>query len=553
MQVDLQGRINNTVLPLGKPLLPVFEALVNSIHAIEDAGIKDGKITITIRRDENQAVMASEKKYRTIKHFEIEDNGIGFTDAQYSSFNTSDTTLKKNRGAKGIGRFMWLKAFGRVRVTSTFKDGSQMKERTFTFSLPGEGVSGQTLKAATSKTLSTTVILEDFATTYEKNCPKKLDTIAERVIEHCLSYFLSPTCPTITLKDDDEAIDLNSLFDSTIKGATKSERFSIKGKKFEIKHIRLYQADALEHTLHFCANSRDVRSVTLHSKFPALRRKLKDDKGVAFVYCGYISSEYLDSKVNPERTDFDLPRSGELLSDEEITEEELISNSVEKAKNHLQPNLETVREEMFERVSALIRNQMPELRPLLRSLEHHLDDIPYNADDSSLKLKLNEIQFRIEQELKTRSVDMLGKKPKSVTELHKYQEEYHRHLAQLNETTKTRLAQYIVHRKTMLELFEERLQLQSDGKYSREDAIHELIFPPKTTSDEVDAEDHNLWILDERLAFHYHLSSDKPLNSTPAKTDSKARPDLVVFNKPFAMTDSEEPINSVVLIEFKRP
>lgn len=38
MRVDLAGKIRNTPLPRSKPLVPMFEAAVNSFQAIEDSG-----------------------------------------------------------------------------------------------------------------------------------------------------------------------------------------------------------------------------------------------------------------------------------------------------------------------------------------------------------------------------------------------------------------------------------------------------------------------------------------------------------------------------------
>jgi hypothetical protein len=47
----------------------------------------------------------------------------------------------------------------------------------------------------------------------------------------------------------------------------------------------------------------------------------------------------------------------------------------------------------------------------------------------------------------------------------------------------------------------------------------------RTTSDEVSYEDQNLWIVDERLAYHYHLASDKALSSIPpAESASRKTP-----------------------------
>jgi hypothetical protein len=64
----------------------------------------------------------------------------------------------------------------------------------------------------------------------------------------------------------------------------------------------------------------------------------------------------------------------------------------------------------------------------------------------------------------------------------------------------------------------------------------------------------NLWILDEKLAYHYYLASDKRFAQLEAiESDSIDRPDIIIFNNPSAFTDSSAPFQSIVLIEFKRP
>ena len=108
----------------------------------------------------------------------------------------------------------------------------------------------------------------------------------------------------------------------------------------------------------------------------------------------------------------------------------------------------------------------------------------------------------------------------------------------------------------MLEFLEKSLKLQDSGKYSREEVIHRVIFPLKSTSDEVTHDQHNLWIIDEKLAYHQYLASDKPLNKIePINSDFDSRPDLLIFyNSAFATTDDESPYTSgVVIFEFKRP
>lgn len=55
LETNLLGRLHNTPLPVTCGLLPLFEAIVNSIHAIEDrSSVAEGKIKIEIMRKAKQ-------------------------------------------------------------------------------------------------------------------------------------------------------------------------------------------------------------------------------------------------------------------------------------------------------------------------------------------------------------------------------------------------------------------------------------------------------------------------------------------------------------------
>ncbi len=113
MKLDILGRVKNISLPTSKPLLPLFEAIVNSIHAIDQLNAEHGRIDVTIVRDEN--LLADEdKSLKEIIGFEIADNGLGFTDENFDSFSTSDTQYKAHLGGKGIGGLFYLTPLGRV-------------------------------------------------------------------------------------------------------------------------------------------------------------------------------------------------------------------------------------------------------------------------------------------------------------------------------------------------------------------------------------------------------------------------------------------------------
>ena len=60
----------------------------------------------------------------------------------------------------------------------------------------------------------------------------------------------------------------------------------------------------------------------------------------------------------------------------------------------------------------------------------------------------------------------------------------------------------------ILDLLEKKLQLNENGKYYNESIIHDIILPRKTSTCEINYEDHNLWIIDELLTFHQYALSD---------------------------------------------
>lgn len=117
--VNIKGRVKNFSLPKKWTLIPLYEAVVNSLHAIEERRInekffKDGKIVIEAVRDGQISLL--EDEVAPISSFIISDNGIGFNEQNMQSFLESDFTYKSNIGGKGVGRFSWLKVFKNASI-----------------------------------------------------------------------------------------------------------------------------------------------------------------------------------------------------------------------------------------------------------------------------------------------------------------------------------------------------------------------------------------------------------------------------------------------------
>ncbi|MBI3151247.1 MAG: hypothetical protein HYZ21_03890, partial [Chloroflexi bacterium] len=133
-------------------------------------------------------------------------------------------------------------------------------------------------------------------------------------------------------------------------------------------------------------------------------------------------------------------------------------------------------------------------------------------------------------------------------------QKYDEFLEQLNDISKDKLAEYVVYRRKTLDLLERYMGMGEDGRHAKEVAIHKLIFPIRSTSDDVGYEQQNLWIIDEKLSFHRYLSSDLPLKDIKVvDADYDQRPDLLFFyDRPIAVVEGK-PKDSVTIFEFKRP
>ncbi len=107
MKINFPNYVETLKLPAAKALYPLFEAISNSIDAIEEGKTKNGIITITLERLPQGLLVEEGEENREllpIQNIIIEDNGVGFRDPNFSAFSELNTVWKKIRGGKGIGR-----------------------------------------------------------------------------------------------------------------------------------------------------------------------------------------------------------------------------------------------------------------------------------------------------------------------------------------------------------------------------------------------------------------------------------------------------------------
>lgn len=76
----------------------------------------------------------------------------------------------------------------------------------------------------------------------------------------------------------------------------------------------------------------------------------------------------------------------------------------------------------------------------------------------------------------------------------------------------------------------------------------------QVTSDDIQFDEMNLWLIDDRLAYHHFLASDQPMKSLPVlENNVSKRMDIAVFDKAISYSAEEDVLNSITIVELKRP
>lgn len=568
VKTNLHGRLRNTPLPVSQGLMPLFEAVVNSIHSIEEYGknnninIRNRSIVVDIiRRTQTTADFDSGENKRgivaqeDITGFKITDNGIGFNDDNYQSFETLDSEHKIDKGCRGVGRLLWLKAFDKVSIVSKFNDGNGNIKRVFFFDARS-GVSEPIDESLTNDKIETIVTLNNFHNDYRKASSKTTYKIAENLLEHCLWYFVRESgVPSIIIQDNEESIPLNDLYEEYMTASAIPDTVIIKEQKFDLIHIKSRPSSNKVHSVSYIAASRFVKEESIEQKIPGLYGKLND--GVNdFIYNCYISSDFLTDRVRPERTGLDIVDSAEgLISDLEISYKDIKEAVLKKTKEFLADYLEDNLKASKERVNHFVATKAPRYRPIMSRIPEDQLDVDPNISDKDLDLTLHKYLYEIEKDILNEGHSIMV--PKEHESSEEYQNRLQNYLGAAEDIKKSDLANYVSHRKVILDLLEASIQRKEDGKYEREELLHELIMPMQKESNELRFDDMNLWLLDEKLAFHNYLASDKTLNSMSI-TDSKStkEPDLLALNvrdNPILVSENSLPLASIVVVEIKRP
>ena len=560
ISINIAGQVRQIKLAQNKALWPLFETVINAIQSLEDTNTCDKSITIEAQYEQDVLPLrdcngnAIDRASR-FKNFIITDNGNGFNRENYESFLEAYSQLKVKKGCKGIGRFLWLKAFDNVKVESTYQENGKWYFRTFSFGLD-KGVSPENNVTEIHEGNThnqTNVSLFGFKENYRDQVSGSLDNLAKKLVEHCLPYFIMGSVPRIVLQDNrGNDLDINDYYKNTYEDSLHKDEFTLHGQQYSIYHVLVAQGTD-KNVLHLCANNREVKSIDLKDKIPNMQKRLDLESG-SYFYVGYLTGNYLDSAVNMERSEFifdDLPVMGKSSS---VGESEIVDKCVENIKAYLYDDLSKIAEEKKKQIDDYVHAKKPQYRYLLNLHPEIYDQIPAGLEESKLDLELYRQQQSWEYAVAKKGKEIEEWVRKSATDDPEFQSLFDKYCDLISDLSRAGLAEYVAKRKTVVNLLENAIQINAVGKYSKEERIHRIICPMQTTSDEIEFDNMNLWLIDDRLAYHRYLASDKRIDSMPpVEVVGNRRTDITIFDAAHSYAADSDQLNSITIVEFKRP
>lgn len=532
---------------------PLVELVVNGIQAVEQRGAGDGLVKIDVLRNGQPDLT---DRLEEVDGFVVKDNGVGFTKRNRDAFDTLYTDLKAADGGKGFGRFTCLKYFERVKVKSTFAEDGSFFDRSFRMGLGNEIVVDE--KVAASDATDTGSEVEISGIKSVKFPDKGLDVISRVVVERLLPYFVDKerVCPRIVIRDhrsttpialnDYLARDNTQIIELAVENPTFSFPSTDGDRTFHVRVFKFFAPRASKSKVALVAHRREVTENPLQTYIPEFAEEFfepspdqGDAKGRNFVIKAYVFGDYLNENVSLERGEFRFQSDSDLLNG--ISQTQIEQRAAEIAQSAVGAEISERRLRKDARIAEYVETQAPWHRILSKEVD--FSGLPMSPSHQEIEIFLQKKKYEREVSTRTRvsailnadEGDDLGDQINSV-------------IASISETSKSDLIHYVSMRRCVLDLFGKALELGPDGKYRSEGEVHDIIFPRRADSDGLDYNDHNLWMLDERLNFASYVISDKPTEAS-----SLDRTDVTVFNRPVVFRAENEPSNPVTIFEFKKP
>lgn len=303
-----------------------------------------------------------------------------------------------------------------------------------------------------------------------------------------------------------------------------------------------------DNQLHYIANDRTVIS----RKIDGLIGFPRFGKNKDLVYHGCVSGKFLDARVNQERTNFSFT---------ETVGKKIAKRCVKRIRSKI---LKTEVKSFDKGRKKTLENFLDEYPSFgFASSKQLLSKIPNNAiKEEEFAKALVPLRIRRDSERKKsiqEIVDLLASE-KSVPK--DFQKKLTEAVQEVKSEEQRQLTEYVLRRKMVLEVLDvliRRVRDLASGKrdHQLEKSLHEFICPMKVRGDDpskLEASDHDLWVLDERLVFAKYFASDVQNKEILNDSNDQDRPDVFIFDRLHGLgIEGEEPLTRVMLVEFKKP
>lgn len=515
-------------------LLPTLEAVSNAMHGIEarfsETARQDGKVEIAISAINDPArIMIS-----------VTDNGVGLDEQNYKWFKTPFSGHKLKQNGRGFGRFIAFKVFKRVLYSSRYEAIPAASKRAFRFDITKENE----------------LILNDgdpdFAhvglrVDYDEPLPEWAELIstldrkdiADHIGSHFLPHFLYRWLPEITLRFDDDAPEsITSHFkDVFVQSDAGSFTCVIDGKPETIEYslTKVPRTRSFKnHCLLFAAGDRivghprDLTNLLGQSSF-------SDEQNQPYIIIAVVRSAAFESRLNDARTGINISPA----TIEEIVT--AIGDIIQRTENDQIEKIK--RAQSKELQEALLENPILRIGLKGRSLSEYVKGKPNNWKAQDFVSNLAIERYRVSRDL-SRAITSAASNPDD------YSAKIKEIVEKIDESNKEALAEYVVHRKKVIELIEAARRYGATGTHAPEDTIHDLVFRRFSDTAEKDYFEHNLWLIDDALAFLPYVSSDRAMHGKGRKKGDKI-PDLAFFDDSLVLGDNDG--TTITIVEFKRP
>lgn len=539
--IDLASEVKRAVLPDGLHgfLFPMYEAISNAFHSIEDRWENEledkGRLDVTFDELKREII--------------VSDNGKGFDESNLLAFLTPLTGNKYERGGKGFGRFMAFKIYSKVFYSSGQKQSDGMMTKGC---YQYDPFSNQDNLIEVTETDGAGAHCHDAGVTVLMQLPKAdfedffilegkdrkhnhtAEDIVSAVLDHFLIEFIQKKVPKhFTLTIQGVEFNLYKYFhDSLAVGGSRKEGMMIGTEvvEFTFDYFKVGEEHAKKHRLYFYANNRaasELENISSGMNAKPFEEKKGDDLR-RYYYLVAVSSEYFKSSQSRDRIT-NLHGKIEHNKKKKSIKDHLIA----LAKGHI---LELEKSYTSER-RAKMKSDVDHLIAIDPLLRRGLGG--KSTEEFVTKRGITETREQLAQDL---FVERFRQKFDftKLGENTSIQDLEHVVRNKIPEDAKEALAVYVAYRNHVIQVFKEMLKRDEEG-LATEDKVHQLIYPRYKDSEQIDYSSHNLWLIDDDLAYARYISSDRTPEGNVRKKGDFAH-DLLINNE-----------NELMVVEMKRP